>query len=98
VRAKQAEQALEDLCQVLVSIERHEDAYDFLKDLCTPQELAILSERWRVCRLLNQGDLSYRKIHELTGASLSTIGRVARFLKTEPFQGYKKMLQKGAQK
>lgn len=66
----------------------------FFKDLCTPQEIRALIERWRVCQLLNEGNLSYRDIHDLTGASLATIGRVARFLKDEPYRGYEMVLQR----
>jgi TrpR-related protein YerC/YecD len=65
-----------------------------MRDLCTPQELSALAERWRVCRLLAQGDLSYREINQKTGASLATITRVARFLKTEAHQGYTAVLKK----
>lgn len=88
------DKSIYDLCEALLSLETKEDAYNFIKDLCTPQEIGALSERWRVCKLLDQGGLSYRDIHELTGASLTTIGRVARFLKDEPYHGYREMLKK----
>ncbi len=88
--------ALNDLCQALLLCETEQDMANFLKDLTTPQELNALSERWRVCRLLHQGNLSYREIHQITGASLTTIGRVARFLKTEPYHGYRAVLEKSA--
>ena len=87
-------QGIEELCDALSLLESRQDMANFLKDLCTPQELQALSERWRVCRLLAQGTLSYREIHRLTGASLTTIGRVARFLKDEPYQGYVTILRK----
>jgi uncharacterized protein YerC len=45
-------------------------------------------------KLLEQGNLSYREIHRITGASLTTIGRVARFLKDESYNGYQVMLNK----
>jgi len=86
--------AIDDLCDVLLLLETREQSYHFLRDLCTPQELNALAERWRVCKLLSQGELSYRDIHQLTGASLTTIGRVARFLKDEPYNGYQTMLKK----
>ncbi len=88
------EEALESLSEALLLLEKKEEAMLFLRDLCTPQEILNLSERWRVCQLLNQGNLSYREIHTETGASLATIVRVARFLKNEPFQGYKSVLNK----
>jgi TrpR-related protein YerC/YecD len=66
----------------------------FLTDLCTPKEIKALKERWRVCKLLEQGDLSYRDINKITKASLTTIGRVARFLREEPYKGYKVILER----
>ena len=86
--------AIDDLCQALLLLETEEEAYRFLKDLCTPQEMTLLAERWKVCRLLEDGNLSYREIQRMTGASLTTIGRVARFLKDEPYQGYVTALKK----
>jgi len=60
-----------------------------LADLCTPAEVRTLGERWHVARLLDQGALSYREIHDATGVSTTTIVRVARFLKQEPHQAYR---------
>ena len=83
-----------DLYETLLLLENREEAYNFLKDLCTPQEIIALNERWRVCQLLDAGKLSYREIHAATGASITTVGRVARFLKDEPYKGYRAMLDK----
>jgi TrpR-related protein YerC/YecD len=88
------QQSIQSLCEALIEIENKEEALNFLKDLCTPQELEALSERWRVCMLLEDKILSQRKIHTLTGASLTTIGRVARFLNSENYGGYRKILTK----
>ena len=38
-----------------------------------------MADRWAVVDYLNRG-LPYREIHRLTGVSVTTIGRVARFL------------------
>ena len=84
----------EDLCGALLALKTPEEVMLFLKDLCTPQELGALGERWRVCKLLDLGNLSYREIQSKTGASLTTIGRVARFLKDEPHHGYRIVLKK----
>lgn len=83
-----------NLCDALLLLENPVEAFNFLKDLCTPQETTALAERWRVCQLLDKGGLSYREIHSITGASLTTIGRVARFLKDEPHQGYITVLKR----
>ena len=80
--------AAEDaLCQALTSLDTVQDCRNFLRDLCTPAELQALVDRWQVVELLEQG-LTYRKIHDLTGVSVTTIGRVARFL-TDGFGGYR---------
>ncbi len=83
-----------ELIEALLMLKDPDEAERFLKDLCTPQELNALAERWRVCKLLHNQEFSYREIHDMTGASLATITRVARFLKTEPHQGYTQILQK----
>ncbi len=85
------------LSQVLSSIEDAGLMEKFLVDLCTPAELRALSERWHVAQLLDEGEQSYRDINAETGVSTTTIARVARFLKDEPHQGYRAVLnrQKG---
>ncbi|HHW4681288.1 MAG TPA: YerC/YecD family TrpR-related protein, partial [Xylella taiwanensis] len=45
----------------------------------TPAELEALADRWRVVPLLLEGR-PYREIHDHTGISVTTIGRVARCL------------------
>ncbi len=79
-----AENALFD---AVISLETTEECRNFLKDLCTPAELQALVDRWQVVAYLEQG-LPYRKIHDLTGVSVTTIGRVARFL-SDGFGGYR---------
>ncbi|GHT94575.1 hypothetical protein FACS1894122_11330 [Alphaproteobacteria bacterium] len=82
-----------DLFDALVLVKTSDEARRFMTDLCTPSEIRALAERWKVCQLLNDG-FSYREIREETGASLTTIGRVARFLNDEPYNGYKELLNK----
>ena len=79
----------EDLCRALLAPETVEEMARLLADLCTPAEIRTLAERWHVARLLEQGGLSYREIHEATGVSTTTIVRVARFLRQEPHQAYR---------
>ena len=82
------------LSDALLLLADRTEVEQFLKDLCTPQEIGALQERWRVCQLLDQNNMSYRDIHEITGASLTTISRVARFLKNESYHGYRALLDK----
>lgn len=65
----------------------------FLKDLCTPAEIEAMGERLELARLLDQGDLSYRDISHMTGASTTTVARVARFLNTENYGGYRHVMK-----
>ena len=83
-----------ELFEALLLLETKDEVASFMKDLCTPQEILALAERWRVCRLLDQNAHSYREISEKTGVSLATITRIARFLKNEPHQGYAAVLHK----
>lgn len=82
------------LARALTSVKSDEEMERFLIDLCTPAELRALAERWHVAQLLDAGEQSYREINALTGVSTTTIGRVARFLKDEPHQGYRAVLDR----
>jgi TrpR-related protein YerC/YecD len=74
------------LCVALAALKTPEEVRAFLRDLCTPSELQAMADRWAVVDPL-KGSLPYREIHRLTGVSLTTIGRVARFL-TRGYGGY----------
>ena len=80
------------------SLRNEEEIALFLTDVCTPGEISALVERWKIARLLHQGDMTYREIAQATGASTATIGRVARFLKDEPHGGYRLLLARLARK
>lgn len=80
------------LFAAIASLKNADEVRRFLTDLCTRQEIAAFSERLLIARLLQQGGLSYREISAMTGASTTTIGRVARYLEQEPHQGYKLVL------
>jgi TrpR-related protein YerC/YecD len=68
-----------NLVTALTSLRTPDECRAFLRDLCTPAELQAMADRWAVVECLQQ-DLPYREIHRLTGVSLTTIGRVARYL------------------
>jgi TrpR-related protein YerC/YecD len=74
------------LFRAVISLRDVTECRNFFKDLCTPAELQALVDRWQVVQLLQQA-LPYRRIHDLTGVSVTTIGRVARFL-SDGFGGY----------
>lgn len=83
-----------NLASALDNVKDVSEMERFLVDLCTPAELRALSERWHVAQILNTGESSYRDISAQTGVSTTTIGRVARFLKDEPHQGYRAVLDR----
>ena len=84
----------EGLYEAVLELKSVEECFNFFRDLCTPAEIKALKERWRIAQVLDEGELSYREIAAETGASLATIGRVARFLKEENFQGYRKIIDR----
>lgn len=67
------------LCAVLARLNSGPDVDAFLDDLCTPAEIEALADRWSVVPLLADG-MSYRQIHDVTGVSVTTVGRIARCL------------------
>ena len=71
--------AARSLSEALLALESPLEVRRFLEDLCTPAEIEAMVDRWRVAQLLDRG-LSYRDIRELTEVSVTTIGRVARFI------------------
>ena len=73
--------ALDALAHALASLKTGEEVRAFLEDLCTPAELESMGDRWKVVPLLRAGE-PYRGIHDKTGVSVTTIGRVARYLAT----------------
>lgn len=84
-----AEQAL---FRAIASLEGPAEVRNFFIDLCTPAELQALKDRWLVAELLDRG-LPYRQIHDRTGVSVTTIGRVARYL-THGAGGYARALER----
>lgn len=67
------------LCTAFLSMRTVAEMRALLRDLCTPAELEALVDRWSVVPHLLAGK-PYREIHELTAVSITTIGRVARYL------------------
>jgi len=70
---------LSGLIAALLAMHSAGELRALLEDLCTPAELEAIADRWRVVPLLLDGT-AYREIHDLTGVSVTTIGRIARCL------------------
>ena len=82
------------LFEALAGLKAADEVAAFLADIATPKEVAAFAERWRIARMLDAGEQSYREIAAATGASTATIVRVARFLRNEPHRGYRRALDR----
>lgn len=74
-----ADRRLLELVEALRALRDADEVRRFLIDLCTPAELEAMADRWAVVPELAEGR-AYREIHDRTGVSVTTIGRVARCL------------------
>lgn len=83
-----------NLFEAFMCLENPKEVEKFLKDLCTPKEIKDFQDRWEIAKILDKGQSSYREISEQTGASLTTVTRVARFLKDEKNKGYATVLKR----
>ncbi len=79
VSPRQEALAERNLCAAVAALRTPQECRAFFRDLCTPAELQAMADRWAVVEWLRRG-LSYRRIHEVTGVSVTTIARVARFV------------------
>src|SRR5262245_17433418 len=71
---------IEDLCRAVSSLRSVEEVERFLRDLCTLGELEAMAHRWQVAQRLDEG-LPYVAVAERTGASTTTVTRVAQWLR-----------------
>ena len=91
-QSRELRTAARSLSEAIASLQSAEEAQSFLTDLCTPAEIEAMVDRWRVAQLLDRG-LTYRDISEQTEVSVTTIGRVARFLE-QGTGGYRLVLDR----
>ena len=89
---KDLRSAARSLSEALLCLETSQEMKQFLEDLCTPAEIEAMVDRWRVAQLVNQS-YSYRDIREITEVSVTTIGRVARFMEMGT-GGYRTVLER----
>lgn len=87
ISERQEREAERALFQAVLALQSVDEARAFFRDLCTPAELQAMADRWAVVGPLERG-MPYREIHDRTGVSVTTIGRVARFLGAG-FGGYR---------
>src|SRR3569833_2086515 len=68
-----------NLCVAVAALRTADEVLAFFRDLCTPAELPAMTARWAVVDHLKRS-VPYREIHRLPGVSVTTLGRVSRFL------------------
>lgn len=90
--AEDAARVEDALYEAILSLRTVDDCRRFFRDLGTPAEIQALADRWSVVGLLMEGR-PYREIHDLTGVSVTTVGRVARFL-GDGNDGYRRAWQR----
>ena len=83
---------LHNLAEAILSLKKEEDILNFLRDLCTLEELEEFSNRWKAAQMIAEGK-SYREVAEKTGMSTTTITRIAQWL-NHGEGGYKMALKK----
>ena len=71
---------IRELLQTVLSLRSLPEAERFFRDLCTLSELEAMAHRWQVARLLEEG-LPYQEVSRRTGASTTTVTRVAHWLR-----------------
>ncbi len=69
----------EEFYKAVLLLETIEDCDDFFEDICTINELKLISQRLHVAKLLKKG-ATFNEIVKITGASTATISRVNRSL------------------
>jgi TrpR-related protein YerC/YecD len=71
---------MEGLFEAITTLEGADEVERFLRDLCTLSELEAMAHRWEVVKLLDER-LPYQEISRRTGASTTTVTRVAHWLR-----------------
>ena len=87
---------MRDLFDAILALESRQEVEAFFRDLCTLSELEAMTHRWQVVQLLEEG-LPYLEIAERTGASTTTVTRVAHWLRHGE-GGYRLVLDRLARK
>ncbi len=71
---------IEDVSRAFASLRSVDEIERFLRDLCTLSELEAMAHRWQVAKALDEG-LPYQEVARRTGASTTTVTRVAQWLR-----------------
>lgn len=78
-KSKLESKDMDFLCDAILCLKNREEAYKFIDDICTINEIKDLEQRLQVAKMLKQ-KRTYLDIASTTGASTATISRVNRSL------------------
>lgn len=78
-KSKLQSEAMDFLCEAVLSLKTKEECYRFFDDICTINEIKALEQRLQVAKML-KNKRTYLDIAAATGASTATISRVNRCL------------------
>ena len=78
-KSLQQNRGFTNLCKALAVLKTEKQVAAFLRDVATLRELNEMSERLQAAQLIKKG-LPYRAISKKTGASTTTVARVAWWL------------------
>lgn len=78
-KSKLESEAMDFLCEAILSLKTKEECYRFFDDICTINEIKALEQRLQVANMLKDKK-TYLDIAAATGASTATISRVNRCL------------------
>ena len=76
---KQEREAEDKLFEAIKTLQVFSEYRSFFQDILTPSEFQAIKDRWTVAALLYEG-YTYREINAISGVSITTVARVARFL------------------
>ena len=68
------------LFEAILGLRTLDEAERFFRDLCTLSEIEAMTHRWQAARLVAEG-LPYHEVSRRTGASTTTVTRVAHWLR-----------------
>ncbi|HIK96747.1 MAG TPA: hypothetical protein EYG10_01395 [Gammaproteobacteria bacterium] len=76
---KQEREAEDKLFEAIKTLQGFNEYRSFFQDILTPSEFQAIKDRRTVAALLYEG-YTYREINAISGVSITTVARVARFL------------------
>jgi TrpR-related protein YerC/YecD len=95
-KSKLENEAMDFLCDAILTLKDREECYKFFEDICTINEIQSMEQRLQVAKMLRE-KRTYLDIASTTGASTATISRVNRCL-IYGADGYNIVLERLVQK